>query len=166
MVWLEQLGKREIARRPLDVPATPVPQRGAPAQRLPEEHFAAAVKDALRSYARADGLRSSVLLHASLVTSRVAADADVIAHVNVLRERIDAAAARLEASPRDRRAFRALHHTYLQPAQTQADAAELLDLPTSTYRRHLGAGVSRLTAILLADDLDSESPPRRERSER
>jgi hypothetical protein len=72
-----------------------------------------------------------------------------------LRERIEDAAVRLEASPRDRRAFRALHHTYLQPAPTQADAAELLDLPTSTYRRHLVSGVDRLTAILLADDLDS-----------
>jgi hypothetical protein len=51
-----------------------------------------------------------------------------------------AAAQVLESSPRDRRGYRVLHHTYLHPAPTQAVAAELLDLPMSTYRRHLAAG--------------------------
>jgi hypothetical protein len=70
----------------------------------------------------------------------------------VMRE----AAARLEASPRDRRGYRALHHTYLQPAATQAAAAELLDLPmTTTYRRHLAAGIHRLAEILRQEDLDA-----------
>jgi hypothetical protein len=160
MAWLQQLGDREISRRPLDPPTALLPGHGDPVERLSEAHFAAAVKDALRSYAHADGLRASPLLDADLVTSRLTADADVGARVRVLRERIDDAAARMQASPRDRRAFRALHHTYLQPARTQADAAELLDLPMSTYRRHLATGVSRLTAILLADDLDSEPRPR------
>jgi hypothetical protein len=95
------------------------------------------------------------------VTSRAPAHADARARAAVLQERITEAATRLEASPRDRRAFRALHHTYLQPAPTQADAAELLDLPTSTYRRHLAAGVDRLTAILWADDQDSTAHPAR-----
>ena len=83
------------------------------------------------------------------------ADADVGARSEELRARIEAAAARLEASPRDRRGFRAVHHTYLQPAPTQAAAAELLDLPTTTYRRHLALGIARITEVLRHEDLDA-----------
>jgi hypothetical protein len=38
--------------------------------------------------------------------------------------------------------------TYLQPAGSQQRAADRLNLPMSTYRRHLGAGVERLTELL------------------
>lgn len=70
-------------------------------------------------------------------------------HAAVLVDNAVAQAARvMEASPRDRRAFRALHHTYLQPAETQVAAAELLGLPMTTYRRHLATGLARITEIL------------------
>jgi hypothetical protein len=59
----------------------------------------------------------------------------------------------LEGSVRDRPAYRALHHTYLQPAGTQQGAADLLNLPMSTYRRHLAKGVQRLTALLWQREL-------------
>jgi hypothetical protein len=49
--------------------------------------------------------------------------------------------------------YRALYHTYLQPAATQELAAELLDLPFSTYRRHLKASIERLTALLWQQEL-------------
>ena len=42
----------------------------------------------------------------------------------------------------------ALHHTYLRPAVTQQAAADLLDLPMSTFRRHLAEGIARLTDLL------------------
>ncbi|WP_186763233.1 ATP-binding protein [Lentzea tibetensis] len=101
-----------------DLPDTPRP--------LSEAEFAAAVRDALRDFTRPDRLRDAPLG----------------------RDAIARAARVMEASPRDRRAFRVLHHTYLQPAETQAAAAELLDLPMTTYRRHLAAGVARITEIL------------------
>ncbi|EKE97758.1 MULTISPECIES: class I adenylate-forming enzyme family protein [unclassified Tolypothrix] len=44
--------------------------------------------------------------------------------------------------------YRVIHRTYLQPAPTQETAAELLDLPFSTYRRHLKAGMTRIAEIL------------------
>jgi hypothetical protein len=69
-----------------------------------------------------------------------------------VREAILAAAAVMERSPRDRRGYRALHHTYLQPAPTQAAAAELLDLPRTTYRRRLTAGIGRLTELLWQEE--------------
>ncbi len=153
--WLELLGEREIAPVPLDVgPGTQEPA-GVPAQRLSEEDFATAVREALKELGRADGLRSSPLLRSAPVLARSPADSDDRARCEALREWVRTGAARLEAAPRDRRAYRALHHTYLQPAPTQAEAADLLGLPMSTYRRHLAGGIDRLTEILRQDDRDA-----------
>ena len=154
LAWLELLGERELTDGVLSPPQEP-DVAGRPVRRLSEEEFAAAVKAALTGLGRATGLRGSPLLHAPLVASRVPADADDRARSEELRVRIAAAAARLGASPRDRRGFRAVHHTYLQPAATQAAAAELLDLPTTTYRRHLASGIARITELLRQEDLDA-----------
>jgi hypothetical protein len=154
MAWLELLGERELADGVVGLPSEPQPAvRGV--RRLNDNDFAAAVKAALTGLGRATGLRGSPLLDAPLVASRVPQDADDRERADALRARIAAAAARLEASPRDRRGLRALHHTYLQPAATQAAAAELLDLPTTTYRRHLAWGVARITELLRQEDLDA-----------
>ena len=65
-----------------------------------------------------------------------------------LQTLIKEAADALHASPRDAKLYRALYHTYFQPAPTQERAAEILDLPFSTYRRHLTAGVAQVTEAL------------------
>ena len=54
----------------------------------------------------------------------------------------------LREAHRESKLYRALHHTYVQPAGTQEHTAELLDLPFSTFRRHLKAGVMRVTEQL------------------
>ena len=154
LAWLQLLGGRELTDGVVGPPQEP-DQPARPVRRLSDEDFATAVKAALTGLGRATGLRGSPLLDAPLVSSRVPADADDLARSEELRARIAAAAARLEASPRDRRGFRAVHHTYLQPAQTQAAAAKLLDLPTTTYRRHLAWGVARITELLRHEDLDA-----------
>jgi len=59
----------------------------------------------------------------------------------------------LQASPRLVKFHRALYHTYLQPAATQEQAAEVLDLPFSTYRRHLRSGIEELTSRLWLREL-------------
>jgi len=41
-----------------------------------------------------------------------------------------------------------LYHTCLHPAPTQEQAAELLDLPFSTYRRHLKTAIERVNDVL------------------
>jgi hypothetical protein len=129
LAWLSLLAARE------DPAAAPA---------LDREKFGQAVKDALRGLGRAEGLRDSPLLDSGLVPGGLG-DSERAA---ALREAITDAAAELEASPRDRRAFRALHHTYLRPAATQQAAADLLDLPMSTFRRHLAEGIERLTDLL------------------
>lgn len=154
LAWLELLGERELA----DGVVAPVEELAPPTaavRRLNETEFAAAVKAALTGLGQATGLHGSPLLHSPLVASRVPDDADDQVRIEELRARIAAAAALLEGSPRDRRGFRALHHTYLQPASTQAAAAELLDLPTTTYRRHLAWGIARITKLLRHEDLEA-----------
>ena len=51
-----------------------------------------------------------------------------------------------------RRAYRARICSRLQPRPRRP---ELLDLPMTTYRRHLAAGIHRLTEILRQEDLDA-----------
>jgi predicted DNA-binding protein (UPF0251 family) len=68
--------------------------------------------------------------------------------IAALQALIQAAAESLQTSPREAKYYRALDRTYLHPVPTQEQAAELLDLPFSTFRRHLKAGVMRVTDIL------------------
>jgi len=71
--------------------------------------------------------------------------------VSLVQEAVDA----LQRSPREAKLHRALYHTYLQPAPTQEHAAELLDLPFSTFRRHLKAGITRVTEMLWQKEIGS-----------
>jgi hypothetical protein len=63
------------------------------------------------------------------------------------------AAASLTGNPKDEKLYRAIYHTYLEPAPTQERAAELLDLPFNTYRYHLANGLKRLTEWLWQREL-------------
>ncbi|MHC5719005.1 MAG: ATP-binding protein, partial [Nostoc sp.] len=68
--------------------------------------------------------------------------------INVLQNLVKQAVESLQSSPRDEKLYRAVYRTYLNPAPTQEQAAELLDLPFSTYRRHLKAGMTKVIDIL------------------
>jgi hypothetical protein len=70
-----------------------------------------------------------------------------------LQTSIKAAVESLQSSPRQEKLYRALYRTYLKPAPTQEKAAELLDLPFSTYRRHLKAGIARVAEILWQQEI-------------
>jgi hypothetical protein len=57
----------------------------------------------------------------------------------VLRDAVDGLAEKYQ---------RAVDRTFVRPAGTQEKAAEVLDLPFSTYRRHLTRGVDAVIAAL------------------
>ena len=61
----------------------------------------------------------------------------------------------LFAGERDLRLYHVLDLTYLNPAPKQEAAANRLGLPYSTYRRHLTAGVDRLTEWLWKQELEA-----------
>jgi len=150
--WLTLLGEREvgIGRQP----SVGEPAAG-PMIVLSRPDFAAAVREALRDFVRPDLLRNNPLLRSRLVLEAVGQggtgeSADSVA---VLQMLLRQAAEALQASPRAVKLYRALYHTYFQPASTQERAAELLDLPFSTYRRHLMAGIVQVAEALWAREV-------------
>jgi hypothetical protein len=144
MAWLALLGEREVSAGAQAAP----PPASEPLVVLSQDEFGQAVRNALRDFARPDLLRASPLLRARLIVERpgsLSAPAERVAALQaVLREAAEA----LQASPREAKLYRAVYHTYFQPLATQEQVAELLDLPFSTYRRHLKAGVARLADVL------------------
>ncbi|MFZ1388572.1 MAG: hypothetical protein WAS34_14455, partial [Thiolinea sp.] len=113
-------------------------------------------------YTRPDVLRGTVLLRSRAVTERAGADAGDHARVAALRGLLKEAADQMRESPKENKFYRAVVHTYLQPAATQEQAAELLDLPFSTYRRHLKSGVTRVADILWQAEVGGLEKPIRE----
>ncbi len=146
MAWLQLLAEREIATGQQATPPAPA----VPLVVLSQPAFATAVRDALKDFTRPDLLRRNPLLRSRLVAGRAGAAGDPVA---ALRGVVEATVATFQHAPRDAKLFRALDRTYLHPAATQEQAAEVLDLPFSTYRRHLAAGVARLVDTLWQQEL-------------
>ena len=59
----------------------------------------------------------------------------------------------LRNSPREKKYHRALHHTFINPADTQELAASRADVPFSTYRRHLQRGIDDVVSTLWKREL-------------
>ncbi|MBD1865126.1 MULTISPECIES: ATP-binding protein [Trichocoleus] len=145
MAWQELLAQREIAASAQA--ATPAPL-GEPLLVLSQPAFAIAVRDLLRHFTHLDRLYHNPLLQSRLVMERSPTNAGKAERVAALQHLVQEAAASLQASHREAKLYRALYHTYLQPTPTQEQVAELLDVPFSTFRRHLKNGMARLTEIL------------------
>jgi hypothetical protein len=117
------------------------PQESAhPLLVLSHADFAEAVRQALRDYARRDELKRNPLLRTRLLLGRAEPDA--------LRALLVQAAQAQNATPKDRKSYLAIWHTYMEPAPTQEQAAEQLGLPFNTYRYQLARGTDRVTQWL------------------
>ena len=154
LAWLGLLAEREVAggaTTALSAPPTPLIV-------LSETEFAAAVRDVLRDFTQPDLLATNPLIQSRLVLDQTGRDVDARQRTAALQRLIKTAAESLQASPREAKLYRAVYHTYLQPALTQEQAAEILDVPFSTYRRHLKAGIQRLTDILWQQEIGELGP--------
>ncbi|MCV3215014.1 hypothetical protein OGM63_16080 [Plectonema radiosum NIES-515] len=150
--WRELLAKREVAADAEIEASTSVSQ---PMLVLSREDFVEAVQNALRNFTRPDTLQNNPLMRSLILDEQVVLDTPGESTLYTLRDRITTlqtllkqAAESLQDFPRDEKLYRAVYRTYLNPAPTQEQAAELLDLPFSTYRRHLKAGMIRIADIL------------------
>ena len=143
--WQAMLAQREIAA---SAQATVTSAVSEPLVVLSQPEFVKAVRDALQSFSRPDALQSNPLLRSRLVMEQVRANADANEQIAALQSLLQQTAQSLESSPRDAKCYRAVYHTYLHPAPTQEQAAELLDLPFSTFRRHLKNGMTRVAELL------------------
>lgn len=149
MSWLALLAERELdaeAKSTTPDPATTVIV-------FDMEKFAAALHDALRDFTNANALRNNPLLQSNLVLRRCGNDKSAAMRLKVLQTLLQESATALQRSPKQSKFYKAVHHTYFQPAATQEQAAELLDLPFSTYRRHLRSGVEALVAQLWQQEM-------------
>jgi hypothetical protein len=156
-VWLSRMAEQEGAFQPASaaLPEQAVP----PVHILQWPEFEAAVREALRGFVRPELLRTNPLLYTRMVLDQTGPGASLSERVTALRVLLMRVLASWEAAPRARKLYEALRVTYLQPAPTQEQAAERLDLPFSTYRRHLKQGIARLCQQLWEWELGQTSPP-------
>jgi energy-coupling factor transporter ATP-binding protein EcfA2 len=142
--WFELVADRELG--------TPVEPAAADSAEttiaLSQPDFAGAVRGALRDLHRLDRLRGNPLVRSRLVGTRTASDAPA-ALAAAVREAVEA----LATDPRREKYHRALDRTFVHAAPTQERAAEVLDLPFSTYRRHLTRGIELVIASLWDQEL-------------
>ena len=110
--------------------------------------FASAAKDALHDITRPDVLHGNALLRTRVLMERAGMGAGDNSRVAALRALLKEATEQMRESPKENKFYRPFYQTYIQPAATQEQAAELFDVPFSTYRRHLKSGVSRVAEIL------------------
>jgi hypothetical protein len=120
---------------------------------LSQDEFYAAVQLALRGLLRPHGIAGNPLLHCRLVTHLAGWEADEAARALALQQLLTETCESLRSTPRDKKFYLALHYAYLEPAPTQEQAAEIMDVPFSTFRRHLKSGVSRVCELLWQQEI-------------
>ncbi|MCA9523528.1 MAG: AAA family ATPase [Myxococcales bacterium] len=151
LAWLQLLADRETAGE------APPAELQSPDTRLvvlSEPDFALAVREALKNYSHPPALSESPLLRSRLVVRAADGVDDEHALISALRRLIRESAAQLSQSPKLDRAFRAVERTYIQPAPSQEEAAHILGMPFSTYRRHLKHGIDQITDVLWQRELN------------
>ena len=127
---------------------------GGPARRIARDELASAVRDALRWYGDTDALSSSPLLSTPMVARRAGGSASHEQRVAALRALLSDAITALSRTPKRAKLRRALERAYVAGAPTQEQAAQLLDLPLSTYRRHLREGEALVVDFLWRRNLE------------
>jgi DNA-directed RNA polymerase specialized sigma24 family protein len=145
--WLKAKVERASCRELVREPAEPV----APLLVLSQADFAEAVRQALRDFSRPGRLETNPLLRTRLVVE----EPGPAPTVEKLRALLLDAARSLTGNPKDQKLHLAIRHTYLDPAETQEQAAERLGLPFNTYRYRLARGTERITERLWHRELGS-----------
>ena len=137
-VWMNLMGERELATnlKPEMLEATET----EPLIVLSQPEFEEAVRCALRDYTHPDLLMTNPLWRSRVLTDR----AGMSPRPEALQALLSEAADSLNNNPKTAKLYHALHRTYFEPAPTQEAAAEILDLPFSTYRYHLTNGIRRI----------------------
>lgn len=143
--WQELLAQREIAASVQDTTPT---HASEPLLVLSQVEFVEAVQHALRHLGCPNILQHNPLLRSRLIVEQVVDYQNTSERVAVLQTLVKGIIESLRSTPRDEKLYRALYRTYVNPAATQEQAAELLDIPFSTYRRHLKTGMERVVDIL------------------
>lgn len=151
MIWLANMAEKELGIT-INTPAETVIPTTLPV--FEQKEFAAAVHEALRHFTDELGLQTNPLLRSRFLLSSTGANAPQAELVKQLRTFLSQGVQTMQDHPKQIKWQRAVYHTYIQPAATQEKAAEILDLPFSTYRRHLRSGIKYVTDWLWAQELN------------
>jgi hypothetical protein len=113
---------------------------------LSHTEFKDAVRQALQDLRRPELLERNVLCRTRLARDAAPEGAEPGASTveSLVVDGVDS----LRRDPRDAKRLRVIEQTYLAGAPSQEAAAEVLGLPSSTYRRQLSQGVDRIVAWL------------------
>jgi hypothetical protein len=140
--WWNRMGERMVTTL---VPGEPLDDGPAQIAVLSKPEFEAAVRQALRDYTHPEKLELNPLRR-----SRLFVDDPSPARLQaLLREALDD----LKVVRRDEKFYRALLHTFFEPAATRELAAERLGLPFNTYRYQVGRGTERVVEWLWRREL-------------
>jgi len=138
IAWSGEVDDELLARQPRSAPAGM--DRFVTFNRA---EFDQEVRRTLRAWRRPDQFADSALRHSRVVAETGCEDA-----VTGVRQAVSVALETLGRDPRQVKYHRVLVATFVNGAPTQEAAAERLNLPSSTYRRHLSRGLDELCGLL------------------
>lgn len=151
IAWLDLLAEREVNIHSAAPPSPPPP--GESLLVLSRPDFEKALREALRCYTDSEALLDNPLLYSRTIHETVPAQATKQERIHALRKILQSTAEPFLQHPKQERWYRTLDRTYFHPAHSQEAAAEVLDLPFSTYRRHLAKGTTALLDLLWQNEL-------------
>lgn len=147
--WLETLADRT----PLAI-ASPTPTPVAPQLVvLSEADFGDAAREAIKGLVRPARLLESDLLYSRIVADQVPAEADETERAQALDALVREAIASVATTRKGDAYHAALETMFIRPAPSQAVAAERLNVPFSTFRRHLARGIDLVVESLWAMEI-------------
>lgn len=148
--WLDLLGQREVGEQ--------VDSKQAEQQLqlmvLSEDEFANSVYEALKDYHNDKKLLNNPLLRSRFVITAANNDTDAQILLASLRECLGDATDKIKSSPRDEKLHRVMFRTFFNPAGSQEQVADFLNIPFSTYRRYLRKAVNMVTETLWAFEIE------------
>jgi hypothetical protein len=148
--WIELLGETET---------TEIEEAGAEhkAQQmivLSESEFNTSVYNALKDYHNETKLSNNPLTRSKLVVADAPSNHNG-EPVILLRKKLDNALQQIEQSPRDEKFHRVLYRTFINPVGSQEQVADFLDIPYSTYRRHLKKAAGLICEMLWVQEISA-----------
>lgn len=150
---LRSVGARRVSERgpeAVERAALPVGPTAASSadQAEPSRTYVNVVRDALRHLHEVSRLSSNPLIDSHVVAARCVAGTSEGGRVRVLQQLLTELVHDLGNHSTTTFWHRALHHTYVAPADTQLRAAELSRTSYGSYRRFVSRGVSEVAMRL------------------
>lgn len=142
--WLNLLGQKEVGEAPEVINDPQKIQMLV----LSEDEFASCVYESLKDYTSDKKLGQNPLIKSRVVMQAAENETDAGILIAALRECLAEATDKIKEVPRQEKLHRVLFRTFFNPAGSQEQVADYLNIPFSTYRRYLKKGVDLVTEHL------------------